>query len=146
MYFILIFYVYKSKFNMMYAVSFIYSNLSPHGFPFSSFQGKFSLSKDNGLFSLLPLSMVVFYMEFMDFLIAHKCNHSFGSLLTLESQSQAPVFSPFGRWQGGSSAWGGLPELECKMDRHSLSIARPQEAAHKGEYSTNYPIYIPPPI
>ena len=41
---ILIFFVYKSKFNIMYAVLFIYSNLSPHCFPFSFFQGKFYLS------------------------------------------------------------------------------------------------------
>ena len=34
----------------MYAVSFIYSNLSLHCFPFSSFQDKFSLSKENGIF------------------------------------------------------------------------------------------------
>ena len=38
---ILIFYVYKPKCNIMYAVSFIYSNLSPHFSPFESFQGKF---------------------------------------------------------------------------------------------------------
>ena len=45
----------------MYVVSFIYSNLSPHYLPFSSFQGKFfSFSKDNGLFSPLPPSMIVF--------------------------------------------------------------------------------------
>ena len=37
------FYVYRSKFIIMYAVSFIYLNLSPHCFPFSSSQGKFSL-------------------------------------------------------------------------------------------------------
>ena len=40
----LFFYVNKLKFNIMYAVSFIYSNSSPHFFPFSSFQGKFFLS------------------------------------------------------------------------------------------------------
>ena len=34
----------------MYAVSFIYPNLSPHCFHFSFFQGNFFLSKDNGLF------------------------------------------------------------------------------------------------
>ena len=39
------FYVYKSKFNVMYAVSFIYTNLSPHCFPFSSFQGMFFISQ-----------------------------------------------------------------------------------------------------
>ena len=47
---ILILYVYKSKFNIMYAVSCIYLNLSLHCFPFSSFQGKFFLSKEKGLF------------------------------------------------------------------------------------------------
>ena len=39
------FYVYKWKSNIMYAVSFIYYNLSLHWFPFSSFQGKFFLSQ-----------------------------------------------------------------------------------------------------
>ena len=34
----------------MYAVSLIFSNLSPHYLPFSSFQGKCSFSTDNGIF------------------------------------------------------------------------------------------------
>ena len=34
----------------MYAVLFIYQNLSPHCYPFHSFKVSFSLSKDNGLF------------------------------------------------------------------------------------------------
>ena len=42
--FILIFYVYRSEFNILYAVPFIYQNLSQHCFPFSSFQGKLFLS------------------------------------------------------------------------------------------------------
>ena len=129
----------------MYAVSFIYSNLSPHYFPFSSFQGKFSLSKDNGLFSLLPPLTIVFSIELIDFLIAHECDHSFGLLLPALIQSQAFVFSPFGRWQGVSGPRGGLPGQEYKEDCHSSSIARPQGAACKGEWSTNSPIYIRPP-
>ena len=48
---------------------------------------------------------------------------------------------------GGSGRWGGLPKRECKTDRHSSSVARPQGAACEGEGSTNFPIYIctPPP-
>ena len=38
------FYVCKSKLNIIYSVSFIYSNLSLHCYPFSSFQCNFYLS------------------------------------------------------------------------------------------------------
>ena len=97
------FYVYKLKFNIMYAVSFICYNLSPYFFPFSSFQGKFFLSPwTMAFFSPLPPSMLVFSMEFINFLIAHECDHSFRLLLPWAIQSQAFIFSPFGGWQGGS--------------------------------------------
>ena len=165
----------------MYAVPFIYSNSSPRCFPSSSFQGKFFLSKDNGLFSplppstivfpvkpidylfrswfklrnttlfrsylfrsSLPPSTIVFPVKPIDFLITHECNHFFGSLLSFAIQSQAFLFSLFCGWQGGSGLWGGLPERECKTDRHSLSIARPQGAAHEGGVLHKcFDIYMP---
>ena len=128
----------------MYAVSFIYSNLILHCFPFSSFQGKFFSLQGQCTFSLLPPSMVVFSITIIDFLIAHKCDHSFGSLLPSEIQSQAFVFSPFGGWQGGSGPWGRLPGREYKTDRYSSSIARPLGDAREEECSKNAPIYTSP--
>ena len=89
--------------------------------------------------------MIVFSMELINFLIAHECDHLFGSLLPLAIQSQDFVFSPFGRWQGSSGPWGCLPEWECKTYRHSSSIAHPKGAAHEGRCPTNAPIYIQPP-
>ena len=87
----------------MYAVLFIYSNLNPHCFPFSSFQGKFPLSprKMDFLKPLPPLT-IVFFIELIKFLITHEYEHSFRLLLPSEIQYQAFVFSPFGGWQGGS--------------------------------------------
>ena len=96
------FYVYKSKFNIMHAVSFIYSNFSPHCYPFSSFQGKCFSLRVQWPFSPLPPSMIVFSVEFIDFLIAQDCDHSFRLLLPSAIQSQSFVFSPFGTGQGGS--------------------------------------------
>ena len=88
--------------------------------------------------------MIVFSMEFIDFLIAHDCHHLFRSMLPSAIQYQALVFSPFDRWHGCSGPWGGLPEWECKMDRHWSSIARPEGAAREGGCSKNAMIYIRP--
>ena len=70
-------------------------------FLFHPFKAVF-LSKDNGIFSPLPPSAIDFSIKLIDFLITHECDHSFGSLLPSEIQSQAFVFSPFGGWQGDS--------------------------------------------
>ena len=102
LHFIFIFYVYKSKFNIMSAVSFFYSNLSPRCFPLSLFQGKFFSIQGQWPFLLFPQLMIIFSMKFIDFLIAHKCDHLFVLLLPLVIQSQAFVFSPFGGWHCGS--------------------------------------------
>ena len=76
----------------MYEVSFIYSNLSQHCFTFPYFQRHFFLSQDNGLLFLLPLPTVVFSVTLIDFLITHKCDHSFVSLLPSSIQYQAFLF------------------------------------------------------
>ena len=65
-------------------------------FLFHPFKTIFYLFKDNDLFSPLSPSTIVFSTEFIDFLIAHKCDHLFGSLLPSEVQSQAFIFSQFG--------------------------------------------------
>ena len=114
-------------------------------FLFNPFKASFSLSKENGIFPLLPPSTIVFLINLSDFLVAYECEHSFRSLIQLAIKFQAFVFSPFVRGQGGSGQWGGFPELEYKMDCHSSSIARPQGAACEGESSTNAPRYIRPP-
>ena len=86
--------------------------------------------------------MIVFSIKLVDFLIAHKCGHSFRSLLSSAIQSQAFVFSPFCGWQGDNGSYGGLPEWECKTDRHSSSIDLTQGEDLEGGCSTNSPIYI----
>ena len=71
----------------------------------------FVLSKEpfylqgNGLFYCYHHWRFSFLIKLIDFLITHKCDHSFGSLLPSAIQSQAFIFSPFGRWQGDSGPW-----------------------------------------
>ena len=105
----------------------------------------FSLSKDNGLYSPLPPLKIVFSIELIDFLIAHECDHLFGSLLPLEIQSQAFVFSPCGGWQDNIGPRRRIPKWEYKTDRHSSLITCTQGEVHEMECSTNAPIYIRPP-
>ena len=64
--FYLIFYVYKSEFNIMYAVSLIYSNLSPHCFPFSYFQSMFFLSpRTMAFFTITPVGDYLFHRNYI---------------------------------------------------------------------------------
>ena len=112
------FYVYKSKSNITYAVALIYSNLSPHCFPFSSLQGKFfSLRGQWPFFTVTTVDNCTF-IKLINFLIAHNLDHLVGLLLPLEIQSQAFVFPPFDGWQGDSGPRGVLHKLECKTDRN----------------------------
>ena len=134
----------NQNFNIMYAVSFIYLNSSSRCFSFCPFGASFSLSNKNGIFSPLPPSTIVFFVKLVDFFITHECDHSFVSLLPSEIQSKAFVFSPFGGCTGGSGPWGGLPEWEYKIDRHSSSITRPQGATCNEYCSTNAPKYMRP--
>ena len=89
--------------------------------------------------------MIVFSVEFIDFLVTNECNHYFRSLLPSAIQSQGFGFSPFGGWQGDSGPWVGLPEWECKTDRYSSLVAHLHGAAREGECSTNSLICTPPP-
>ena len=89
-------------------------------FLFHPFKEFFSLSKDNGLFSPLQPSTIVFYIKLIDLLITHECDHSFGSFLPSEIKSQAFVFSPFGGWQGGIGPRGGL--TPTVRDRKSVGV------------------------
>ena len=135
----------KSRLNIMYGVSFIYWNLGSRCFPFSSFQSKFLFSlRTMNFFHRYHLRQLTFPSNSSIFLITHKCDLSFGSMLPLEIQSQAFVFSLFGGWQGGSGPRGGLLEWECKTDHYSSSIARPQGVTCERECSTNALIYIRP--
>ena len=59
------------------------------------------LSKDNGFFSLLPLSTIDFSIKIVGFFITQECDLSYGSLSLLAIHSQASVFSPF----GGVAGW-----------------------------------------
>ena len=43
------------------------------------------------------------------YLITHECDMLFGSLSSLDIQTPAFVFFPFGGWQGESGPLGGLP-------------------------------------
>ena len=126
----------------MYAVSFIYSNLNPHCFPFSSLQGNFFSLQGKWYFSPLPPSMIVFSIKLINLPIDQECDHLFVFRWLSSIQYQAFVSSPFGGWQGGSAPRGGLPEREYKTDRHSSSIARSQGSACKGECYTNAPIHL----
>ena len=144
--FILIFYVYNSKFYIIYAVSFIYSNLSPHCFPFSFLQGKFFLSKDNGLFSPSPPSMIVFSMVFIGFLIAHECDHLFVFLLPSEIKSQVFIFSPSGVWQGWQRMTRRPPRTRMKNGPPFI-IGRSSSGGglRGGEFHKCSDIYTTPP-
>ena len=62
---ILIFYLYKSKFIIMYAVSFIHSNSSPHFFLFKYFQGKFfSLQGQWNFFTITTVDNCLFHRTY----------------------------------------------------------------------------------
>ena len=50
-----------------------------------------------------------FFIKFFDNLITHERDLAFGLLSSLDIQTPAFVFSPFGGWQGDSSPLGGLP-------------------------------------
>ena len=60
-------------------------------FPFYPFKASFSF-QDQWHFSPLPPSTIVFSIKLINLLIVHKCDKSFGLLLTLAIQSQAFVF------------------------------------------------------
>ena len=61
----LIHFHYKSKFNIMYTLSLIYSNLILHCFPFSSFEGKCSLSpKTMALFTFTTVNYCLFHLTY----------------------------------------------------------------------------------
>ena len=92
-------------------------------FLFHPFKASFYLSKENGLFSLLPPSAIAFSVKLIYFLIIHKWDHSFRLRLPLAIQSQDFVFSPFGGWQGGSSPWGGQNQIRMQ-NRQPLIIDR----------------------
>ena len=92
--FILIFYITDSKFHIIYSVSFIYRIwvlVVIHSHPFKA---SLFLSKDNGIVAP-SLSTIVFSVVFLDFLISHKVDHSFGSLLPLAILYRAFVFLPY---------------------------------------------------
>ena len=101
LYFILILYVYNSKFHILYAVSFIYRIWVLIVFLSHPFKECLFLSKKNGLIALSPLSRIVFPVVFIDLLISYECDHLFGFLLLLAIISRAFVFLPYiirGTW------------------------------------------------
>ena len=50
-----------------------------------------------------------FFINLFDYLITHERDLLFGSLSSLDIQTPAFVFSPFGGWRGDSGPLGGLP-------------------------------------
>ena len=64
----------------------------------SSLKASFSISKYNFPVSPLPPSTMEFFIKLFDNLITHERDLSFGSLSSLDIQTPAFVFSPFGGW------------------------------------------------
>ena len=92
--FILIFYVYDSKFCIIYTVPFIYRIWVLIIYPSHPFKVSFFLSKENGLVEP-SLSTIIFSVIFLGFFIAHEYDHSFRLLLPLTILYQAFVFSTY---------------------------------------------------
>ena len=67
--------------------------------------------------------MISFSVVFIGFLIAHECDHSSGSLLPSEIQSQAFVFSPSGGGCRLKRTTGGRPEREFRCWCRSLLLS-----------------------
>ena len=93
-FFIIIFYVYNSKICFIYVIPFIFRFLV--FIVTSSNPATVSLffSQHNGVVSPSPLLIVTIWF-FFGFLIAHECDHSFGSLLTSEILFWAIILFPY---------------------------------------------------
>ena len=128
----------------MYSVSFIYSNLSLHCFPFLSFQGKFFFPRSMAFFTITTVNDCVFHQTYQ-FTYCSQVWQILWIAVNIGNSISSLCISPFGGWQGCSCPWGGIPEQEWNMDRHPSSIICPQQAAREGECSRNDPIYIRPP-
>ena len=120
--------------------------MSTHCFPFSSLQGKFFFSPRTMAFfhcyhrrwSSFPWNLLVSSSPTSVTTRSDRCYH-------WQFNPKPSYFHNPAGGRDGSGPWGGLPEQECKTDRHSSSVARPQGAAREEEGSTNAPIYICPP-
>ena len=124
------------KFHIIYTVSFIYIIWFLVVLPGHPSKESLLLSKENSLVAPSP-STVIFSVVFIGVLIDHKCEHSFGSLISLEILSWAFVLSqyiirgnrcpsPFSMWwwkmsgiglgyTATSAAWLGHSVAELKF-------------------------------
>ena len=128
----------------MYAVSFIYSNLSPHCFLFHPFKTSFSLSKENGLFHHYHRRRFSFQLKLSTSLSPTSVTTRLDCCYHRQFNPKPSYFYHLAGGRVKEFHKEASSNDNTKTDRHSSSIARPQGAACEGECYTNALIYIQP--